>query len=64
MCFFSIKIFSCLYRIFLNLSSFNNDKFDEILGFCLSTLDSCLVVFLCVVFRPRKIWPEFYGVDI
>lgn len=64
MCFFSIKIFFCLYKIFLTLSSLNNDKLDESLVFCLSTLDSYLVVFLCVIFRPRKIWPEFYGVDI
>ena len=64
MCFFSVKIFFCFYNIFLILSSLDNDKLNQSLSFCISTIDSCLVVFLCIVFRPRKVWPEFYGVDI
>ena len=28
------------------------------------SLQCLLIVFLTIIFRPRKVWPEFYGVGI
>lgn len=29
-----------------------------------TSLIDILIVFLTIIFRPRKVWPEFYGVGI
>jgi hypothetical protein len=29
-----------------------------------SIVKNALILFLTIIFRPRKVWPEFYGVGI